>query len=565
MLSRSLRTLVQQAGPSRYRPVCAECLRPMITSRTTTKPLNSPPFGRNASSSSNGSRQNNNNNNNNNRTPKLPASHKPPKRRLEAASQPLRNVASNTRGPVLGCIAHTTAERYDLLALGGILRSLGIKWDEVPEGDRDRAFVISPWKGRNGAQRLIKSKDLKPINKLKLNGQEEDESKNHNSSILEWVENEEDDYTRDFENRYQSRNVQNQSDMGFGYGEKGEIWIFNNGSFVTWGLTEEEGRSFLREIIRKKGWNVEYGRLEAKEYEVEEVDFVVDPDAKTHILGNLILLGKPPKLSTFSPSPSLASLLARYTLSLSLSRSSSLSVLEDRLDNHIASVSILPRALQKTGRQPLDRKEVIRKMGELMTLRMAVNTSGGGLDDTPEFYWSEPELETYFDSIAAEFEIKERIDAFNKKLDYAQEVQSTLRALLTESSAHRMEIIIILLIAVEVVIVLIREGPELLHKVLESINELMGNNNSISKQFENLEMIEENLREIREKIPDIGLLASTSTSTSTLKSHSSSSDITSNKKSPINSEETISDQKKPDYGLVLMGAIFMLVVAGLNK
>lgn len=112
-----------------------------------------------------------------------------------------------------------------------------------------------------------------------------------------------------------------------------------------------------------------------------------------------------------------------------------------------------------------------------MTLRMAVNTRGGGLEETPEFYWSEPELESksirlsikltapaYFDSIASEFEIKERIDAINKKIDYAQEVQNTLRALLTEvcflspsltaqASGHRMEVIIILLIAVEVVIV----------------------------------------------------------------------------------------------------------------
>jgi hypothetical protein len=38
----------------------------------------------------------------------------------------------------------------------------------------------------------------------------------------------------------------------------------------------------------------------------------------------------------------------------------------------------------------------------------------------------------YFDTIASEFEIKDRIDAINKKIDYAQEVQSTLRALLTE-------------------------------------------------------------------------------------------------------------------------------------
>lgn len=175
--------------------------------------------------------------------------------------------------------------------------------------------------------------------------------------------------------------------------------------------------------------------------------------SKTSILGNLILLGGPPELSTFPPSPSLASLLARYTLSLSLTRSSSLGVLESRLDKHIASVSLLPRALERYGQQPLGRREVIRKIGELMTLRMAVNTRGGGLDETPEFYWSEPELEDYFDSVAKEFEIKERIDTINKKIDYAQEMHDTLRALLTEASGHRMEIIIILLIAVEVVFV----------------------------------------------------------------------------------------------------------------
>ena len=104
----------------------------------------------------------------------------------------------------------------------------------------------------------------------------------------------------------------------------------------------------------------------------------------THVLGNLILLGRPPELSSFPSSSSLASLLARYTLSLSLSRSTSLSVLEDRLDRHIASVSTLPRALERSGAQPMGRREVIRKLGELMTLRMAVNTRGGGLEETPE-------------------------------------------------------------------------------------------------------------------------------------------------------------------------------------
>lgn len=113
-----------------------------------------------------------------------------------------------------------------------------------------------------------------------------------------------------------------------------------------------------------------------------------------------------------------------------------------------------------------------------MALRMAVNTSGGGLDETPEFYWSEPALEEYFDTITSEFEIKERIETINKKIDYAQEVQTTLRALLTEASGHRMEVIIIVLIAVEVVLALIREGPDLAELVIMpavgSIGQLLG-------------------------------------------------------------------------------------------
>jgi uncharacterized Rmd1/YagE family protein len=133
---------------------------------------------------------------------------------------------------------------------------LGVRWDEVPEGDKDRAFVIGPWKGRGGAERLISGKDVKRTKGYTTGSASED------NSVLDSDANEEDI-----------------GNTGFGYGERGEIWVFNSGSFVTWGLTEEEGRAFLREVVRKRGGNVEVERLSAKEYEVEEVDFVVDPTA----------------------------------------------------------------------------------------------------------------------------------------------------------------------------------------------------------------------------------------------------------------------------------------------
>jgi hypothetical protein len=108
------------------------------------------------------------------------------------------------------------------------------------------------------------------------------------------------------------------------------------------------------------------------------------PFRETRIKGNLILLGRAPELQTFTPSPTYAALLTRYTLSLSLARSSALSAVEAKLDDHLESVSKVPHMLEVWGKQPLGRKEVIRKIGELMVLREAVNFRGGGLEDTPE-------------------------------------------------------------------------------------------------------------------------------------------------------------------------------------
>ncbi|KEP46793.1 hypothetical protein V565_181420 [Rhizoctonia solani 123E] len=84
---------------------------------------------------------------------------------------------------------------------------------------------------------------------------------------------------------------------------------------------------------------------------------------------------------------------------------------------------------------------------------------------TRQLYWTEPVLEGYFDSVSEALEIKARADSVNAKITYVAELQGLLRELLAESSGHRMELIIIALIAVEVVIAIIRDGPELWHMV----------------------------------------------------------------------------------------------------
>jgi uncharacterized Rmd1/YagE family protein len=86
-------------------------------------------------------------------------------------------------------------------------------------------------------------------------------------------------------------------------------------------------------------------------------------------------------------------LLARYTFSQALSRSTALSALEESLDNYLSSVALLPHSLEKTGKPGLSRKALIKKLGQLMKFRQWLNLNRENFLDTPDLYWTEPELE----------------------------------------------------------------------------------------------------------------------------------------------------------------------------
>lgn len=87
-------------------------------------------------------------------------------------------------------------------------------------------------------------------------------------------------------------------------------------------------------------------------------------------------------------------LLARYAFSQALSRSTALSALEVALEKYLSSMALLPHTLAETGKPGMNRKNLIKKLGELMKFRQHLNLSRENFLETPDFYWAEPELES---------------------------------------------------------------------------------------------------------------------------------------------------------------------------
>lgn len=246
----------------------------------------------------------------------------------------------------------------------------------------------------------------------------------------------------------------------------GEAFIFENGCAVFWGVQEEDARRLLNDLVRKSG--VEIGRY--AEEETEEVEFLTDPAERTRLQGDLIILGETMPLSSpeeIFPSVIPASALpeetlaARYAFSEALARSTALSAIETGVEEFLSSVSRLPNTLSATGKPGLNRKEIIKRMGLLLGFRQRIFLNPQNFTDMPEVYWSEAVLEKYFAEMSDALEIKSRTQLVNAKITYAVELQSVMRELLTEASGHRMELIIIALIAFEATLAFIREGPEI--------------------------------------------------------------------------------------------------------
>ena len=179
---------------------------------------------------------------------------------------------------------------------------------------------------------------------------------------------------------------------------KGEIFVFpNNGSFVCWGLSEEGARKFAKQVLGFQG--VQVGPL--KEPETEELDFITDPSEQTRLQGDLIILGKGQSETEVGDAASSLpqsvfpqdTVMARYAFSQALSRSTSLSAFEVSLEEYLSSVANLPHSLEMTGKPGLGRRELIKKLGELMKFRQGLNLSRENFADTPDFYWAQPVLE----------------------------------------------------------------------------------------------------------------------------------------------------------------------------
>ncbi|KAF9447145.1 DUF155-domain-containing protein [Macrolepiota fuliginosa MF-IS2] len=209
-----------------------------------------------------------------------------------------------------------------------------------------------------------------------------------------------------------------------------EIFMFQYGTVVIWGMTEAQEKRFLSSIKR-----FEIEKLAPENVEMEDLNYYYANYSR--IYNDVITLRKG------------SSYMTKLSLSHALSQSVKISLFEELISSTIEETKDIPEVISETGKIGMPHKEIMQQIGQLFLLRTNINSVGSVLD-SPEVFWSYPDLQPLYDAARSYLEIPQRINLLNTRVEVLQDMLQLLKESVSSKHAERLEQIVIALIAIEI-------------------------------------------------------------------------------------------------------------------
>ena len=107
--------------------------------------------------------------------------------------------------------------------------------------------------------------------------------------------------------------------------------------------------------------------------------------------------------------------------------------------------------LANSGKTQRSRRGILKLIGNALLVQHHVS-GRVAITEKPDALWDRPDLERLYARLEDEYELRERVDALNRKLAVVAETANTLADIIDTRRSLRLEIIVVLLIAFEIVI-----------------------------------------------------------------------------------------------------------------
>lgn len=194
-----------------------------------------------------------------------------------------------------------------------------------------------------------------------------------------------------------------------------EVFLFNYGTVVIWGMTLKEEQRFLKEISK-----FETEKLAKDDVQTEDFNFYYTREYQARIYNDFISLRDK------------RNYMVKLAISHALSQSVKTSLYEDLVDNTIETTKEIPSEIALTGKVRLTRREINMQIGELFILRINIHLQGSVLD-APELMWAEPHLEPIYSAVRSYLEMDQRVSLLTERLNVIADLLAVLKDQLTHT------------------------------------------------------------------------------------------------------------------------------------
>ncbi|KAF9438130.1 hypothetical protein BGZ76_009585 [Entomortierella beljakovae] len=221
-----------------------------------------------------------------------------------------------------------------------------------------------------------------------------------------------------------------------------ELFFFDYGVTVIWGMSEQDEARLLQEISRFEEEKLDSNNqlfLDEEDVETEEFPYHYNSEYQPRIYNDVITL------------KSAGNYMIKLTISHAIAQSVKMTLFEGLIENTINATKNIPQTMAETGKVPMSRTAISKKIGQLFIMRINVNLVSNILD-TPEIFWSEPSFQPLYSAIRGYLEISQRVELLNQRTAVISDLLDMLKEHLNSSHGEQLEWIVIILIFMEIVI-----------------------------------------------------------------------------------------------------------------
>lgn len=209
--------------------------------------------------------------------------------------------------------------------------------------------------------------------------------------------------------------------------------VFSFGVAVFFNFEEKLASKFLKQITK-------YGTDPLEKPEIEEYAVVVDPERKVSVEFDNVVLSKIDSEQI-------------HMISEVLAQSAAIDYVEQQVSQFVKKFEHINGSLERDGKIPVRDKEVLKTIGAGRNIVQYV-ISQMSLLDKPDITWEDKELESLFVSMRKMFELEDRFQSLEFRLNFIQDTSELILDILENKRSVNLELAVIVLSVLDVALFL---------------------------------------------------------------------------------------------------------------